>query len=121
MGGNLGFLINYNSNSLVVFINNSKYDKDIIVGFNSRLPKNCTFLYLDKKLTLNPHIVLENTKFRYGKIALSEKTILDYENLTLWFSARKYKLIRQIFEQDTEKYTKEDLISKAVNLSEIFN
>ncbi len=121
MGGMLGFLIIYKTKNIVIFIKNLKYDKDIIVGFKSRLPQEIDYLYLDKSLKLNTHLVLENHKFRYAKLSLSEKTIFDYQHLTIWLSARKYKAIRQIFEEDTEIYDKRDLIKKVIALSEEFN
>lgn len=118
--GKLGFLFGDLNEGVVIFTDKNNFEGEIIVGEIERLSKDCKFYFLDKSLNLEENFIFENTKFKYGKISLAQKTIIDFEFLSFWFSARKYKEIRQIFDNDLQNINLDFLVLKVVKLYDYF-
>lgn len=118
--GRLGFLFGDRNNGVVIFVEKKKLVGDFIVGELSKLPKNCQFYFLDINLNLNDYVVFDNAKFKYGKICLAEKTVLDFEFLTFWFGIRKYTKLKQIFEEGRENLENDFLVKLIVKLYDYF-
>jgi len=106
--GYLGFLFDIKQNNreilslnkdvkenIVVFIELEKIKGNYIVGINKFIEDENDFLYLDKDYNLQNFIVFERSNFKIGKISVNDKTVVDFEFLTFWFSGENYRIIRE--------------------------
>lgn len=115
----LGFLLNYNSEKKIILIEKPKLKNNIIIGTISKINiYNLNFLYLTKKLEVKNFLVFKDSRFMYGKISLSQKTCVNYEDLTIWFSSKKFKELRQLFDEKIKSET--ELIKRTLDIYNYF-
>ncbi len=112
-----------NKNKLLVFTENKKIRGDYIAGLNHLFKENETkILYLTNDLLFKEYLVFQRANFKYGKISVSQKTCVDYENLTFWFNSDKYRKIRQLLEIDDKRYSLDEIIKLRISdLIVLFN
>ena len=67
---------------------------------------------------MNRFLRFDESRFVYGKISLSDKTVLDYEYMTFWFGAKKYREVRQLLEEEIRD--SEDLKNRVLELYDYF-
>ncbi len=96
--GFLGFLFNFESRDIVVFVEKDEIKNIAIIGFNSTLPKKIDFYFLKNDLSFGEFIVTEDTKLIYSKLSLSNQKIIDFEYNTFWLDSNNYKLIYSLFD-----------------------
>ena len=116
--GYLGFLFEIKKKEKIVFIEKKNFNSNIVIGIKNKaqLSKVENALILNYDLSLKKFPIFDSANFIYGKISLSKETFVDYEHLTIWFNARKYKKLRQLFEEEIEN--DRELVKRIV---EIFN
>ena len=94
---------------------------NFIVGLKNSFKQNdCEFVFLNNILGLESFLVFDNSKFKYGKVSLAEKTFVDYENLTFWFEIKKYKSLWDKLIVDLDSVISEDKIFLEQNLIDNF-
>ncbi len=90
----------YFSKFIVILVetNRIKDKRILIVGKENFLKKeDCSFIHFNKNLEFKEFLMIENPNFLYSKICVSDKKIVDFEFLTFWFDAKKFKEIYSQF------------------------
>jgi hypothetical protein len=123
LNNNLNFLSEelINKERIVIFIQTNKVNGNIIVGLEPSLKLDKSqYFYLSKKLKIEKFLVFEKSLFKYMKISLNEKTIIDFNYLNAWFAVKKYKQLWELLTLDSS-IDEKDLIKRIHKILEIFS
>lgn len=82
---------------LLIFTEKKEITTTQIIGFNLSLPEDYETIFLDHNGKNNNFILLNKNSFVYSKISLAERKVIDYQYRTFWFSAKSYKILRDLF------------------------
>lgn len=117
----IGFIFEGEKHHYVVFVESTKISKDCVIGFQQHFDssKIDSFYFLSKDLLLRNHIYLETARIPYGKIAVSKKNSLYFDDLTIWVKPALYKKLWEKLHLET--INEEILISNTNTLIELLN
>lgn len=99
---------------IVIFVEKKSLKGNFIIYSQKFDINNASFFYLSKGLDLSDFYVLENSNFLIGRICTNDKTIVDFENLTFWFSPKDFKSLKFLLNINDFKISLEDEIKKRV-------
>lgn len=89
--------IDLNTDFLVIFIEKENLIGNHIIGFSNFFKKdNSKFVFLKSNFGFGKFLFFDNTIFKYGKICVNDKKVLDFEFNTIWFSPKDYKILRDL-------------------------
>lgn len=80
----------------VIFVDSSKIVGNIVVGscvFFKR--EECAYFFMNKFGDFDRLHILDNSIFKYAKISVSDKRMVDFEFLTFWISGKDYRELRE--------------------------
>ncbi len=98
----------------------NKISKNIVVGLKERFKiEECQFFYLTENLKFEKFFVFENSTFKYMKISLNQRTIIDYEFLNAWFQIDKYKKLWELLSLDSS-LKEEDIFLRIDGILNLF-
>jgi hypothetical protein len=119
--GYLGFLFEVDSVEKVVFVSSEIFEKNIVIGIKDKvqLTKINSAKFLSKELELKEFPIFKSAKFIYSKLCVAKETFVDFEHLTIWFNSKKYKELRQLFEEEIKDET--EMIIRVIAIYEYFN
>jgi len=108
--------------NIVIFKTIKSINGNYITGKKSFKKDNCAYFEIDKFGDLKKTLILNNSLFKFGKISLAQKTIIDFKYLTFWFNARKYRDLNEILTINQTNSNLNELIkTRTIELLEIFN
>lgn len=126
--GNLGFLFKIdfennftNKNYVVIFTKSSKFEGNIILGFETFFRKmDSDFYFLNSKLDLIEFIIVEDTKFIYSKITVYQHIQLDFEDFLFRFDPKRYKKLYDNLHILESSNLKKDFIQRINDIIKYF-
>lgn len=126
--GNLGFLFKVefendftDKNYVVIFTKSSKFQGNIILGFESSFKKmGCDFYYLDSKFDLIDFVIIEDTKFMYSKISVYQHIQLDFQDFLFRFDPKRYKKLYDNLHIIESSNLKQDFIQRVNDFIKYF-
>lgn len=117
----IGFVFSDDNTSQVVFIESSRVVSPCIIGFSS-IFKSTTiqkFSYLSKDLEFQEYFYLDSTRLPYGKISVSKKNSIYFDDLTIWLNPSLYKQLWALLH--LEEISREKLLISTNQIIELLN
>lgn len=89
----VGFVFSDGELSWVIFIESSRITSSCIIGFSSVFKSESIqkFSYLSKELEFQEYFYLDSSRLPYGKISVSKKNSIYFDDLTIWLDPITYK------------------------------
>lgn len=102
---------------ITIFIENKNIRGNHLIGFE-KMPKKdeSEFFYLKNDLIFSKYIFLSNTLYKYAKISLNDKKVIDFEYNTIWLDVENYKKVLRLL---TLNNLREDFKSRILKISKI--
>jgi len=107
---------------IVVFVSTSKTKSDIVIGMHDFLHnEECKFVFLNSTLGFSDYFLFEDAIFKYAKLCVYERKVVDYSDLTFWFDVKRYKQIRDMLTlNNLEGDLEDELRTRVLKLLEYF-
>ena len=106
---------------VVIFVEKKNVSGNYIIYSKKFSLNEGSFFYLSKELNLSDFHVLEDSNFLIGRICTNDRTIVDFENLTFWFSPKDFKSLKFLLNiNDLTRPLKEEIVLRVLEIYDLF-